>query len=357
MSWPGRPTLGATYLGEHRTRFRVWAPFAETVDVQLQDPIGRRVRLTASSTGYHTGIINGVSPGARYTYVLDDEREYPDPASRSQPDGVHGPSAVVDPTAFTWKDAGWTGLPLRNYVIYELHVGTFSDDGTFDGVIPYLDGLADLGVTAIELMPVAQFPGDRNWGYDGVYPFAVQSNYGGLPGLQRLVDACHQRGLAVILDVVYNHLGPEGNYLGYFGPYISERYDTPWGPALNFDGPGSDDVRRYFIENALYLLDTLHIDALRLDAIHAIVDTSAQPFLQQLATTVHERAEQLGRRITLFAESDLNAPRVVLPPIVHGLGLDAVWNDDFHHAIDSLIDGSPSPYHADYGRLADLVRA
>jgi len=357
MTRPAAPGLGATYLGDNRTHFLVWAPFATTVDVRLIGPTPREVRLSPLPRGYHAATVDDVRPGSRYSFVLDGTVERPDPASRSQPEGVHRPSEVIDLSRFPWTDQGWCGLSLREYVIYELHVGTFSDEGTFDGVIPYLDGLRDLGITAVEIMPVAQFPGDRNWGYDGVHPFAAQNSFGGAEGLVRLVDACHQRGLAVVLDVVNNHLGPEGNYLGDFGPYFTERYHTPWGAALNFDGPHSDEVRRYFIESACYWIDSLHIDALRLDAVHEIFDRSAHPFLQELAETVHELAERRNRRVHLIAESDLNDPRLVRPPLLGGYGLSAQWNDDFHHAVDALLTGARSPYRRDFGTIDDLARA
>jgi len=241
------------------------------------EPDGRRVALRGAERGYHSAEIEGVAPGTRYRFVLGGDGSLPDPASRFQPEGPHGPSEVVDPRSFEWHDEGWSGLPLAELVIYEIHVGTFSSEGTFDGIVPHLDDLRELGVTAVELMPVAQFPGERNWGYDGVDLFAVQDSYGGPDGLKRLVDACHARGLALALDVVFNHLGPEGNYLGRFGPYVTERYRTPWGPAINFDGAGSDEVRRFFIENALRWFEEYHVDALRLDAIDGIVDLSAQP--------------------------------------------------------------------------------
>ncbi len=267
-------------------RFLVWAPKARRVRVHLLTQPDRYVRLHRREGGYHAAQVDDVPVGTRYLYRLDDRVERPDPASRFQPLGVHGPSEVVD-SAFDWHDAGWQRRELADYVVYELHVGTFSPAGTFAGVIGELDALADLGVTAIELMPVAQFSGSRNWGYDGVFPFAVQNSYGGPRELKRLVDACHVRGLAVVLDVVYNHIGPEGNYLPDFGPYFSRRHHTPWGPAINFEERGSDQVRRFFIENAVGWIDEFHFDALRLDAIHAIVDQSADPFLAQLAERVH----------------------------------------------------------------------
>lgn len=351
--WP----LGATYLGENRCTFLVWAPFAERVELHLLAPTERLVPLQRDDTGYHAALVEGVAPGARYLYRLDGAKERPDPASRLQPDGVHGPSQVVDPRAYTWQHPAWHGLPLRSLVIYELHVGTFTPEGTFEAIIPHLDELAELGITALELLPVAQFPGARNWGYDGVYPFAVHHAYGGPLGLQRLVDACHQRGLAVVLDVVYNHLGPEGNYLGEFGPYFTDRYRTPWGLALNMDGPDSDEVRRFFLENALEWITHYHIDALRLDAVHAIHDLTAEPFLRELASRVHERAELLNRRVLLIAESNLNDPRIILPPLLGGYGFDAQWNYDFHHALHALLTGERDGYYVDFGRLDHLARA
>ena len=267
------PGLGAICLGEGRCRFCVWAPLAERVEVRVISSKERKVPLKSVGRGYHQGIVEHVPPGSLYKYLLDGQKERPDPASRFQSQGVHGPSQVID-SCFHWDDEDWHGLPLQEYIIYELHVGLFSPEGTFEGVIFHLDELNELGITAIELMPVAQFPGTRNWGYDGVYPFAVQNSYGGPEWLKKLVDACHQRGLAVILDVVYNHLGPEGNCLADYGPYFTDSYRTLWGRGVNFDGVYSKEVRRFFIENALYWIREFHIDALRLDAVHAIRDLS-----------------------------------------------------------------------------------
>jgi len=258
---------------------------------------------------------------------------------------------------FTWEDTCWFGISLEKYIIYELHVGTFTHLGTFDAVIPHLPELKDLGITAVELMPVAQFPGDRNWGYDGVYPFAVQSSYGGPAGLKRLVNACHKEGLAVILDVVYNHLGPEGNYLNDFGFYFTARYQTPWGPALNFDGAESDHVRRYFIENALYWVSEFHFDALRLDAVHAILDHSPYSFLEEIGETVHRQAKALNRQVYLFPESAANNSRLIRSRELGGYGLDAQWNDDFHHALRGVLAGEKSGYYVDYGEFHQLVKA
>jgi len=353
----GNFTPGATYLGNGRCRFLVWAPLAETVAVRFLEPRERLAPLARGERGYHYGELAEVAPGSLYLYVLDRKKERPDPASRSQPQGVHGPSRVVDPGAFPRPAHCWSGPARRDLIFYELHVGTFTPEGTFDAIIPHLEGLRELGVTAVELMPVAQFPGGRNWGYDGVYPFAAQDSYGGPEGLGRLVDACHQRGLAVFLDVVYNHLGPEGNYLGDFGPYFTDRYRTPWGFALNFDGPGSDEVRRFFIENALYWITELHLDGLRLDAVHAITDKGALPFLEELAGAVHQRAERMGRRVYVIGESDLNDPRLIRSRAVGGCGLDGQWSDDFHHALHSLITGELGGYYRDFGGLEQMARA
>ena len=348
--------LGATSLDEQRCRFLVWAPHSDTVDVHIVAPQEQWVSLTPGVRGYHHTVAAGVPPGSLYYYRLNGRYERPDPASRLQPHDVHGPSQVVDLT-FAWDDGAWHGLPWSHYVLYELHVGTYTPAGTFDALIPHLDALRELGVTALALMPVAQFPGQRNWGYDGVYPFAVQQSYGGPQGFQRLVNACHQRRLAVVLDVVYNHLGPEGNYLREFGPYFTERYTTPWGQALNVDGPYSDEVRRLFIENALAWVRDFHIDALRLDAVHAIVDQSAQPFLQEVTQAVHRQAERLHRQVYVIAESNLNDPRILHPLVVGGYGLDAQWSDDFHHALHVLLTGEHNGYYQDFGGLHAFARA
>lgn len=348
--------LGGVYLGEGRCRFRLWAPYARAVEVHILSPKEQVAVLHPGPLGYHHGVVEGVGPGTRYLYRLDYSIERPDPASEFQPEGVHGPSEIVEP-CFPWEDQAWRGLRLQELIIYEVHVGTFSPAGTFRGVTEQLDELVSLGITAVELMPVAQFPGTRNWGYDSVYPFAVQNSYGGPRGLKEFVNACHKKGLCVILDVVYNHLGPEGNYLSDFGPYFTEKYKTPWGPAINFDGPWCDEVRRFFLENALYWITEFHVDGLRVDAIHGIIDSSARPFLRELTSWVHRRGRMLGRMVHVIAESDLNDPRVVRPKELGGLGFDAQWNDDFHHAIHSLLTGEKDGYYEDFGRLRHLVRA
>jgi maltooligosyltrehalose trehalohydrolase len=351
------PRVGATYLGDGRGQFLLWAPRADGVEIKIVAPCTRVIALEKAERGYHQAIVEGLDPGALYLFRLDQQKERPDPASRYQPFGVHEPSQLTDPNAFRWSDAQWSGLDLEKYVLYELHVGTFTAEGTFDAILPRLDEIKSLGITAVELMPVAQFPGKRNWGYDGVYPFAVQNSYGGPQALKRLVDACHQREMAVVLDVVYNHLGPEGNYLADFGPYFTAAYRTPWGQALNFDGAQSDEVVRFFVQNALYWLEDFHIDALRLDAIHGIVDRSAQPFLELLGSEAEAFAQQAGRKIHLIAESDLNDSRFVLSRKANGYGLDAQWNDDFHHAVHVLVTGEQRGYYQDFGGLPQLAKA
>ena len=339
-----------------RCLFRVWAPAVSTVELILAGPTERVVPLVRSADGYFSRELENIPSGTLYRYRLDGEEDRPDPASRFQPQGVHGPSQVIEPS-FPWADQNALDLPLKDYVIYELHVGAFTADGTFDAIMPHLPELKDLGITAIELMPVTQFPGSRNWGYDSVQPFAVQDSYGGPQGLKRLVNACHQIGLAVILDVVYNHLGPEGNYLADFGPYFTDRYKTPWGLALNFDGPDSEPVRRYFIDNALYWVQEFHIDALRLDAVHAILDHSPYSFLEQLADEVHQTAKTLNRRVFLFPESAANDSRLIRAREFGGYGFDAQWNDDFHHALRAVLTGERGGYYVDYGEFHQLVKA
>jgi maltooligosyltrehalose trehalohydrolase len=350
--------LGARYLGNDSTRFRVWAPRAKEVAVRLLGEHPRLIAMVSQGRGYFETVIPQVRPGDRYLYRLDDRIERPDPASQYQPEGVHAASAVVDQSAFQWTDRGWRGLPLEDLIIYELHTGVFTQAGTFEAVIPLLDYLRnEVGITAIELMPVAQFPGRRNWGYDGVYPFGPQASYGGPQGLKTLVDACHAKGLAVVLDVVYNHLGPEGNYLGEFGPYFTDHYRTPWGSAVNYDGPDSDGVRDYVVSNALYWVTEYHIDGLRLDAVHGIYDFSARHILDEIGAAVHEQAAKLGRRILVIAESSLNDARIIAPRDQGGYGLDAQWNDDFHHALRTTLLSERAGYYEDFNGLPDLATA
>ncbi|MDT7041704.1 malto-oligosyltrehalose trehalohydrolase [Candidatus Nitronereus thalassa] len=350
--------LGATTLDSTTVQFRVWAPMAQRVSVKFFTQSLKPHLLKKDKEGYWEAKVAGVKPGTTYKYVIDDELERPDPASRYQPEGVHGPSQIISPQNFSWNDQGWKGLPLEEYIIYELHVGTFTPSSTFDGVCTKLSYLRDqVGVTAIELLPVAQCPGLRNWGYDGTYLFAPQSNFGGPEGLKRLVDACHAQGLAVIMDVVYNHLGPEGNYLGSFGPYFTDTYKTPWGSAINYDGPYSDAVRQFIISNALFWVTEYHIDALRLDAIHGIFDFSAKHILQELGEAVHAEAQHLGRAIHVIAESDLNDSKIIAPLNKGGYGLDGQWSDDFHHALHCLLTKEKKGYYEDFGKLSQLVKA
>jgi maltooligosyltrehalose trehalohydrolase len=318
---------------------------------------GERLEMAPRDHGWHEVSLEGEQYGLRYRYALGGgDRELPDPASRWQPEGVHGPSAVAG-APFAWTDDGWNGRPLHEYVVSEVHIGTFTPEGTFDAAAEHLAELADVGITAVEVMPIAQFPGARNWGYDGVFPYAAQDSYGGPDGFRRFVDAAHAVGLAVVLDVVYNHLGPEGNVLGEFGPYFTDRYRTPWGDALNFDGADSDAVREFFVENARYWLVDCHVDALRLDAVHAIVDASAYPFVEQLADAVHEIARSSGRHVYTIAESAANDARLITESSRGGIGCDAQWSDDFHHALHVLLTGEMFEYYADFGTVDDLADA
>ena len=350
--------LGAQVLEGGGTRFRVWAPKAKSMAVLvLSGKAAGTVAMQREDRGYFSVTVPGVADGDRYLYRPDDRPARPDPAARFQPEGVHGASQVVDPRLFDWRDAGWSGLKLEEYRIYELHLGTFSREGTCEGAIPHLDYLRELGITAVEIMPVSQFPGERNWGYDGVYHFAPQNSYGGPDGLKRLVDACHRRGLAVILDVVYNHFGPEGSYHDEFGDYFTDKYRTPWGRGLNFDGANSDQVVEFFQENALYWINEFHMDALRLDAVDWIFDQTPQHFLQRLACAVRLQGERLGRRIQLFAENDTNDPRLINPAEKGGHGIDAQWCDNFHHALRTILTGETSGYYEDFGQFGQLVKA
>lgn len=357
MTITTRPSVehGAVLDANGACRFTVWAPYAETMSVEITEPNPRSAPMTRDADGYHTVTLNGITSGTRYWYAFNDLQR-PDPASRLQPDGLHGPSAVVSPE-FEWTDRDWKGIPLQDYIFYELHIGTFTPEGTFDAVIPRLDSLVELGVTAIEIMPVAQFPGTRNWGYDGASLYAVQNSYGGPIAFKRLIDACHARGLAVVLDVVYNHFGAEGNYLNDYGPYVTDRYHTPWGSALNFDGPDSDHVRWFFIQNALRWITEFHIDGLRLDATHALFDFSANPVLEVLTAEVHWQRDLLKRDIVLIAENDRSDDRLLRPVEAGGVGMDAQWSDELHHTLHTLLTGESFGYYADYGQFSQLVQA
>ena len=346
---------GAQRIGGGACTFAVWAPFADRVDVKIVSPREYVIPMARDDRGYWTVTSEDIKPGTSYYYRLNNEKDRPDPASRYQPQGVHGPSAVVDHTAASWTDADWKGIPLSEMIMYELHVGTFTPEGTFEAMIPRLSELNETGINAIELMPVAQFPGERNWGYDGTFPYAVQNSYGGPTGLKTLVNACHRRGIAVILDVVYNHLGPEGNYLVDFGPYFTDKYRTPWGMALNFDDAYSNEVREFFIQNALSWFRDFHIDALRLDAIHGMTDFSAKPLLQELAERVDDFSAAVGSQRYLIAESDLNDARVIRQREQGGYGLHAQWCDDYHHALHTLLTKEANGYYVDFGKTEHLV--
>lgn len=326
--------------------------------LHLLSPRKQRLPMQRDEFGYFSLRVEDCPPGTCYCYQPDGaEGAYPDPASFFQPEGVHGASAVIDHAAYRWQDEGWNGPPLSELVLYELHIGTFTPEGTFEAVIPRIDALLETGINAIEIMPVAQFPGSRNWGYDGVFPYAVQASYGGPEGLKKLVDVCHQKGMAVFLDVVYNHLGPEGNYLPKFGPYFTDRYHTPWGDAINFDGEWSDGVRDYFAGNALYWLEQFHMDGLRCDAIHAIFDFGAVHFWELLRSRVDTLQQRLNRRLQIIAESDLNSPRVVKPVQHEGFGFDAQWLDDFHHALYELLNPADHERYYDFGEVSQLAKA
>jgi maltooligosyltrehalose trehalohydrolase len=340
------------------TLFRVWAPRPSHVDLVLDrdDREGRRFAMEPAGDGWWQIDAEANSP-ARYRFSLDGGPPRPDPRSPFQPEGIDGPSETIDHREFAWRDQRWQPGPLGGAILYELHVGTFGPEPTFDGVAAGLDHLVELGVSAIELMPVAEFSGTRGWGYDGVLPYAPHHAYGGPRALKRLVDECHARGLAVVMDVVYNHLGPAGNYLDEFGPYFTDRYATPWGAAVNFDGPDSGQVRRYFVDNALMWLRDYHCDGLRVDAVHAIFDTGAIHVLEELVTDVEAVAAYSGRHRWLIAESDLNDPRVVRRREVGGLGMDAQWSDDFHHALHAALTGETAGYYADFGRLEQVATA
>ncbi|GAB2793644.1 malto-oligosyltrehalose trehalohydrolase [Rhabdobacter roseus] len=325
--------------------------------LHLLAPVEQQLDMPKGEMGYFSLTLDDIPPGTRYYFAPDEAEKYPDPASHYQPEGVHGPSEVVDHAVYAWQDKDWRGLPFKDLIMYELHIGTFTEEGTCEAIIPYLDDLVATGINALELMPVAQFPGSRNWGYDGVYPYAVQNSYGGPEGLKKLVDACHARGIAVFLDVVYNHLGPEGNYFGQYGPYFTEKYATPWGTAINFDGDWSDGVRDYFALNVIHWFETYHLDGLRLDAVHTIYDTGAVSFWEFLHHKIRSLQQRVGRTFYLIAESDLNSPRVVKSPEVGGMGFEAQWLDDFHHSLYVLLDPAGRERYADFGHLEQLAKA
>jgi maltooligosyltrehalose trehalohydrolase len=338
--------------------FRVWAPAAAAVSVVTNTGTDEVTAMAAAGGGWWRAEVPSAGPGTDYAFLLDSSAdELPDPRSAWQPHGVHGRSRLVDHGAFGWTDGRWRGVPLAGSVLYELHVGTFTPAGTFDAAARRLDHLADLGVDAVELLPVAAFPGRHGWGYDGVDLFAVHDAYGGPDGLRRFVDAAHARGIGVVMDVVHNHLGPDGNYLARFGPYFTDTYATPWGPAVNLDGFGSDEVRRFVVDNALMWLRDYHCDGLRLDAVHALLDRRAVHVLEEIGTAVRHEAARAGRTMFVIAESDLNDPRVVQPLEAGGYQLDSQWADDIHHALWAALSGERQGYYADFGTLPTLAKA
>ncbi|UFU04783.1 malto-oligosyltrehalose trehalohydrolase [Ruania halotolerans] len=332
---------------------RVWAPNGEAVEVELE---AGREPLTRSADGWWD-LGRELEAGTDYAFVVDGNGPFPDPRSPWQPHGVHGPSRTFDSAAHRWQDSAWAGRDARGALLYELHVGTFTTEGTFDAAMERLAYLRDLGVQMIQLMPVAAFPGQHGWGYDGVALFAVHDAYGGPAALQRFVDAAHRHQIAVSLDVVYNHLGPSGNYLGVYGPYFTDTHSTPWGDAVNLDGPGSGQVRQFIIDNAVRWLRDFHLDALRLDAVHALIDASPRHVLAELADAVAHLAEEVGRPLSLIAESDLNDVRMVTATAAGGLGMTAQWADDVHHAIHAYVTGERHGYYVDFGSPGALVKA
>lgn len=348
--------VGINFNNDGLACILLWAPGAETVEIFL--PLAnRKLPLAKGQFGYWSLQTGEVKPGDEYLFVLNGTQKLPDPASLSQPTSVYGPSKALDLKSFQWNDQSWVNPDLNDYIIYELHVGTFSAEGDFAGVEKHLDYLVDLGITAIELMPVAQFPGERNWGYDGVFPFAVQHGYGGAEALQHLVQTCHYKGIAVILDVVFNHLGPEGNHLEHFAPYFTDKYKTPWGNALNFDDTWSDGVRAFFIENALMWFRDFHIDALRMDAVHAIRDFGPVHILQEIKEQTDALIRQTERVHYLIVESDLNDTKFINPIQQGGFGMDAQWSDEFHHALRVSAGQERSGYYSDFDGLASLAKA
>lgn len=349
----GRPGL---CFQDGKAIVRLWAPDTTTCELLVSDT-QERLAMVRQEQGYWTLETSKIKPGDRYYFMLDKDQVLPDPASLAQPEGVHGPSQALDIDSYPWTDETWINPELGGYIIYELHTGAFSEAGTFEGILSRLDHLKKLGVNAIELMPVAQFPGRRNWGYDGVFPYCVQNSYGGAAALQDFVNQCHGHGFAVILDVVYNHIGPEGNCLNKFGPYFTEKYKTPWGKAINFDDAGSDAVRHYFVQNAMMWLRDFHIDALRLDAVHAIWDFSPVHMIREIATAIATYNASVSSRRYLILETDLNDSRYIRPVAESGYGADAQWCDDFHHALRVAAGQQRTGYYADFNGLSDLARS
>lgn len=348
---------GAHYLGNGRCSFTLWAPLAEKAELHIVSPEEKLLEMEKKEQGYYYVETNHVLPGARYFYRLNGEKDRPDPATHFQPDGLHKASQVVDHTSYQWKDDNWQGIPLKDMIIYELHVGTFTPEGTFQALTGRLDDLVRLGINAIEILPISQFPGNRNWGYDGVHPYSVQNSYGTPDDLRTLIDECHARGIAVILDIVYNHLGPEGNYVTEMGPYFIEKYHTPWGAALNYDEAYADPIRDFFAESAVFFLDKYHFDGLRLDAVHAVFDMGAVHFWQYVTEKIEQLSLLKGKHFFTIAESDLNDTKVISPRERGGWGFDSQWMDDFHHSLHAVLTKETTGYYSDFGGLEHVAKA
>ncbi len=344
--------VGVNYVPSQGCHVRIWAPYAEQMEIAWNDQ--PPLPLKKADRGYYTGVFADRKPGDRYYFYRDGEK-LPDPASRHQPDGVFGPSQVISQD-YPWSDQDWAGVPFSEWVIYEIHPGTYSKSGNFDGIINDLPRLKDLGITTLEIMPVSQFSGERNWGYDGVFPHSVQNSYGGPDALKALVNACHQHGLSIILDVVYNHIGPEGNVLFSCGPYAQDKYHTPWGDAINYDGPDSEEVRRYFLQSVWQWLTDFHFDGLRLDAVQTIFDTSPIPFLQEVSLLKKRAEQERNIPLLLIAETDMNDARLLEPIAQNGFEFDGHWADDLHHNIHAYMTGEQDGYYSDYGTLEQFYK-
>lgn len=349
--------IPGAWLKNSACEFNLWAPLKKSAELLITRGDSRASYPMRKTGEYFTVSLDSINPGERYMFSADGDDPRPDPASHSQPDGVHAASAVVDHSAFRWSDRGWKGINMKDMIIYEMHTGTFTPGGTFETAAEQLGRLKKTGINTIEIMPVAQFPGKKNWGYDGAYIFAPQNSYGGPEGLKKFVNTCHKEGFSVILDVVYNHLGPEGNYSGVFGPYYTDKYRTPWGSAMNFDGPYSDGVRDFVVSNALYWLEHYHMDGLRLDAVHAIYDFSAKHILAEIKEKSAELSRKTGRKYMIIAESDLNDPKLVTDKKAGGYGLDSQWADDMHHSLHAFLTGERDGYYADFGGIESIHKS
>ena len=348
---------GAEYLGNNNCEFTVWAPFADDISLKITKPTEQVILMKKNEKHYWKVKANNIIPGTKYFYKINNDKERPDPASNFQPDDVHGPSQVIDHTEFKWTDNEWKGISIDEAVFYEIHTGTFTTEGTFEAAISRIDDLKDLGISAIEIMPVSQFPDGRNWGYDGTYVYAPDKFYGSPDSLKKLINACHEKNIAVVLDLVYNHFGPEGNYANEFGPYFTHKYKTPWGMSVNFDGEYSDEVRNFFISNVLFWFTKYHIDGIRLDAIHEIYDMSAKHILQEINENVEKLSADDKKKRMVIAESDLNDVKIIKPIDQGGYGCTAQWSDDFHHAVHSVLTNEDTGYYEDFGKVENIADA